>query len=92
MNATDAFFGIMTILLLIGGIFLYLNHTSLSNTVSNLAVLQANQQILFSPGELCKKKEGVELVREENLENEEYFISAGTKNNQRFFCFYKKSQ
>ena len=90
MNVTDAFLGIAIILLLVWSVLLQLNLTSLSNAVSNLAGLQAKQQVLLSPNELCKERIGFKLVEEKDLGIEEYVVTAGKSNGQAFFCFYKK--
>jgi len=91
MNATDVFVGVSVILLLVWSAFLQLSLANLSNTVSNIAALQAKQQPLLSPRELCKEKQGLRLVEEQGLVIEEYVVTAGRANNQVFFCFYKKT-
>ncbi len=91
MNATDIFFGIMVILLVGWGILLQLQLANLSNTVAGMAVLQAKEQVLFSPTELCEKKQGMEIVAQEQLAGKEYVIAAGARDGQKFLCFYRKT-
>ena len=89
MDVTDIFFGVTIMLLTAWAMFLQLGLGNVSNGVSGLAIEQAKQNILFSPQEFCAQKPGMTLVPENSLSGQEYIVTAGTKNGQKFLCFYK---
>lgn len=92
MNAADAVLGTALILLIAWAVLLQLNQASLSNTVGAIALQQIEQEIMLSPAEFCQEKEGMPLVEEKDLKQEEYIVTAGTSNGKKFLCFYKKSE